>query len=370
MFYHIRMRVEYPEGKWGKTQDYYKTDLSQEQLREFVARYQQGLPLIFDRQTVTLTLLQSLEIGATSQSSRVVLPPIKADFERKAAAEKARTEAENRRNRIVVYNPYDISGVFFANRTLLTLADDQTASFIQKFTSVPQTHISSGNPDPEADGLSTIELVTLQKQRRFRYLAHLYQSSAADSSRMFHWREVGAALRMSDDIAAAACSYLRHKKLANGEYMTDGISQAGIDEYEQAITKPDQPTEHFPQQVTINTGHSSNIMMSSPGAHQTVTSQTLGPDMAGVAALIRELGQVMPRLGLDPDMREDVEMLIVDLQAQVEQQNPDRRKVRAALRSVGSLFSSFSLSVAANALTQPILTHLHELLPLFTSSTS
>lgn len=353
LFYHICLTVEYPEGKWAKTREFYLRDLSEHSLRDFLLTYHEGLALQFGKDTLNPKPFKSLVIRSTDRSSTETLPPLKAKFDREYAIKKSQEDARNRSRKVVVLNPYSTAGHFYADDALMCQGTSMTSEFIRPFVSTPEDHVRAGTPDPETEELSPAGIVALNQRRRFRYLEYLYKVSAGDSARMFHWREVGATLGMSDDTASMACCYLRQKGLANGEYMTDGISQAGIDEYEQAVTKPNQPTDHFPQNVTITAGHGSNVAVGSHGFSQAsiINQQSLDVDLAQLSMELPQLRQTLMTEATEPEHYAAIGEVRA---AEIGAAEGDQSKVRQALSKAGTWVlgtaTSIGTAVAADAI--------------------
>lgn len=82
------------------------------------------------------------------------------------------------------------------------------------------------------------------------------------------------------------------------------ITHRGVREVEQALTNPNQPTQHFTPMVNITHIHGdvtgSQIQQGSPGASQHGTFN-FGPEQASqVAEFSRAAREALPKLGLDP----------------------------------------------------------------------
>lgn len=98
--------------------------------------------------------------------------------------------------------------------------------------------------------------IAKKKHDRFRFLHGLYEATDGDSLRLISESELGKELGLDFDATLAISQYLEGEGLL--KTMTLGgqisITHAGIVEVEEAISRPSNPTTHFPANV-VNIVH-------------------------------------------------------------------------------------------------------------------
>ena len=98
-----------------------------------------------------------------------------------------------------------------------------------------------------------MDTVIEKKEKRYQYLHHLYEISKGDEKKIYSSEDLGQALGLSIDETDLVVQYLV------GEYLIKkitvgivSIAHRGVMQIENALSKPDQPTDYFPPVNIIN----------------------------------------------------------------------------------------------------------------------
>src|SRR3989344_5165042 len=116
------------------------------------------------------------------------------------------------------------------------------------------------------------ESIEKLKAKRFQFLKKLWELSEGDEYKSFNMFEIGNELGFDHELTSSIYQYLRGEGLLKAFTLGGNIviTHAGIVEMEESLSKPDQPTEHFPAVNIINIGHMehSNIIQGSSSVNQ------------------------------------------------------------------------------------------------------
>jgi hypothetical protein len=136
------------------------------------------------------------------------------------------------------------------------------------------------------------------------------------------------------------------------------ITHKGIVEVEEALSNPDQPTDHFaPAATVVNIGGSyiggnvieSQVQQAGPGSTQSITIVDAGTrqDIERFITLLRdEIGQ----LGLNEDEMREVEAEVRTIEAQLSDPKPKVPITKAALQSIKTVLQGAVTSAASTEL--------------------
>lgn len=196
------------------------------------------------------------------------------------------------------------------------------------------------------------------KKQRFQFLHHLWQVAGGDQSKRVLIRQISEKLGLNENEARVIVQYLHGEELL--EITTHGfnvpsyldaslyIKHKGIMEVEQALSKPESPTSHFPASVVnyINVGTmtNSNIAQASSGANQSITiSQQAKQDLVD---LVNTLKEFLDRQELQQDKRDELRSDISTIESQLESPKPKTGILSESLSSAkGILESASSIAV-------------------------
>jgi hypothetical protein len=193
-----------------------------------------------------------------------------------------------------------------------------------------------------------------RKRRQGQFMALLYEKTGGTPTEMTDPFALGKEMGLSEEETSKLVDYLHGKYLV--EWKTTawiGITALGVLEVEQALEKPEQPTEHFAPFNVIQIGQmiGSEIQQGTVGSTQQQNVLD-GEELATIRLLIEEfLNHVMPKLeGSD---HQDAQAQIDTIKSQLRSPHPRRTIVRESLQTLRSLAEN----MAAGAALQTILHH-------------
>ena len=187
---------------------------------------------------------------------------------------------------------------------------------------------------PENPSLSDIETI---KRQRFQFLHKLWKITGGDHSKQVLVRTVSNELNLDENQTRIIVQYLNGEELL--EITTHGfnvpsyldaslyIKHKGVIEVEQALSKPESPTPHFPASVVnyINVGTmtNSNIAQASSNATQTVT---LSPEIKkDLQVLLESLKEIIKKQDLKGDQSDVLQSDISTIESQIESLKTKKR---------------------------------------------
>jgi hypothetical protein len=189
--------------------------------------------------------------------------------------------------------------------------------------------------------------VQRRKAERLDVLRQLYVHGEADPGKTVRFKE--QITGYDPDTLASHVLYLTSKGLANqhGQGFL-AITQAGVDEYEEVVSKPEEPTEHFPSLIYAQ--NYVNVRGDVSGQVQvgTVASeQTMGMSVEDLRVLLAEVRAVLDGLALeaaeDAELRSDLRTV----DAQLDSPNPKKGIVRESLSSARAVLMGVATREAA-----------------------
>jgi hypothetical protein len=204
--------------------------------------------------------------------------------------------------------------------------------------------------------MTSSEIKERQKER-FRFLHKLYRLTDGraykpeiKASKV--GREIGFDKRKISDIL----TYLRSEELIHYSHGNRiSMSHQGIKEIEQALSKPDEPTPHFPPyNITYNiTVHgdmvSSQVAQGSPGASQVINIGTEKyPELKQIIETIKE---AIDKLPLERTHKSELQSELMTVEVQLSSPNPKAAIINESVGSIRRILES----VAASAIAQTLL---------------
>jgi hypothetical protein len=180
--------------------------------------------------------------------------------------------------------------------------------------------------------------IETKKKLRFQFLHKLYEYFEDNPYILHTVEEIGEELGLSKDLSWRIGNYL--DKVGLIEILaTDGASKIepeGIHEVENALSKPEESTEHFPpvKNITINIEKmvDSQLQVDSPRATQIKTSKK------EIIKKIREFNQYikdnLEELKVSEDDKAEILSGIKTIDAQVESPNPIKSILKECLSSI------------------------------------
>jgi hypothetical protein len=192
------------------------------------------------------------------------------------------------------------------------------------------------------------------RAQRFAFLRAVYDASEASAgNHIFQMRDIGAELGYDDALTEKLVQYLVDEGLLDWAGMGGFIELThwGLKEVEQAISAPEEPTEHFPPIVVAeNYLHIGSMTNSQVQQGATTSVQVLTTDARDqVRALVHELRVALAALPLDTEQTQEVEADLAAVEAQLASPRPKRPIIHEALTSTRTVLEGAAGSGLASA---------------------
>ena len=192
------------------------------------------------------------------------------------------------------------------------------------------------------------------KKQRFLFLHHLWKLTAGDHSKRVSVRQVSEPLNLKENDARTIVQYLVGENLL--EITTHGfnipsysdaslyIKHKGVVEVEQALSKPESPTIHFPASVVnninIGTMTNSNISQASSGVNQMIA---INPETKqDLLDLINTLKEFLENEELRREQKDELSSDISTIESQINSPKPKTRIISESLSSAKNILESAS----------------------------
>lgn len=192
------------------------------------------------------------------------------------------------------------------------------------------------------------------KKQRFLFLHQLWKLTAGDHSKRVSVRQVSESLNLKENEARTIVQYLVGENLL--EITTHGfnipsysdaslyIKHKGVVEVEQALSKPESPTIHFPASVVnninIGTMTNSNISQASSGVNQMIT---VNPETKkDLLELINTLKEFLENEELRREQKDELSSDISTIESQINSPKPKTRIISESLSSAKNILESAS----------------------------
>jgi len=218
--------------------------------------------------------------------------------------------------------------------------------------------------------LSQIDKV---RKQRFQFIHQLWQIAGGDQSKRVLVRQVSEPLCLNEDEARVIIQYLNGEELL--EITTHGfnvpsyldaslyIKHKGVMEVEQALLKPESPTDHFPASVVnyinIGTMTNSNIAQASSHASQTIT---ISPDTKqGILEAVNMIKEFLDEQKLQQDQRNELRSDVSTIESQLNSPKPKIGILSESLSSAKNILESVSTIAVTVA---PIVTQISSVLSM------
>lgn len=211
------------------------------------------------------------------------------------------------------------------------------------------------------------------RKQRFQFIHQLWQITGGDQSKRVLVRQVSEPLCLNDDEARVIIQYLNGEGLL--EITTHGfnvpsyldaslyIKHKGVAEVEQALLKPESPTDHFPARVVnyinIGTMTNSNIAQASSHASQAIT---ISPDTKQeILEAINMIKKFLDEQKLQQGQRDELRSDISTIESQINSPKPKIGILSESLSSAKNILESVSTIAVTVA---PIVTQISSVLSM------
>tara|TARA_R110000850_G_scaffold63264_3_gene143134 strand:- start:406 stop:993 length:588 start_codon:yes stop_codon:yes gene_type:complete len=171
-------------------------------------------------------------------------------------------------------------------------------------------------------------------------LKKLYEESKGSESYILKMWDIGHSLGFDKSSISDIVQYLRGEQLVESRTLGGGISitHYGIQEIEESLENPNDPTEHFLPFNIINIGtmNNSSIQQGNVGSTQNnyFPTENLG-DLKVLISRIEELTSLIQ----DKDLLSEIESENNTLKLQVNSPKPKSGIIRESLKSLKNIFT-------------------------------
>ena len=175
-----------------------------------------------------------------------------------------------------------------------------------------------------------------KKEKRLRFLYLLYQRWEEKAHEYPNMYTLGKQLGLSDRFTHLICSYLKGKGMID-VMSKDGIVkilQSGIEEVENALLKPDEPTERFPPVkniIIIEKVTDSQIQIDSPHSIQIKADKELTDKLKDLNKFIKDN---IEQLMLNEDDKQELQTEIQTIDIQLSSPKPKRNILKECVSSI------------------------------------
>jgi len=190
------------------------------------------------------------------------------------------------------------------------------------------------------------------KEKRFQFLYSLYNLSDLNEDKIFKTYKLGKKLGFSDNFTSTVRTYLNNKGLIRlwDDIGRDiSISHDGIIEVEDALSKPDEPTEHFPPAKNVinifQNIEGSQIQIGSPSATQIQTSNKELIDK--LKELLSFIESNSSQLKFSGDKEQEFQADVKTIEAQALSSKPKRNILKESLASMRTILESVAGQIIA-----------------------
>lgn len=207
--------------------------------------------------------------------------------------------------------------------------------------------------------MNTIEEM---KEKRFQFLYRLYELTGGDESKQFSMFEIGEELGFDKDLTVIIEQYLSGEGLINhgsggfgNRGRAVGISHRGVKEIEEALYKPDRPTQYFPAVInvtSIGTMTDSQLQIDSHGATQVATFNENGYEE--LKEVIQSLKESIDQLDINQQQKSELQADIQTLDAEISSSKPKAAIITDRLGSIERILEGVAGSALASGLLSKI----------------
>ncbi|MEK7396069.1 MAG: hypothetical protein AAB116_03935 [Candidatus Poribacteria bacterium] len=201
------------------------------------------------------------------------------------------------------------------------------------------------------------EKIEEMKKKRFQFLYKLYDITKGDEWGIIPIENIYQELNFDREFALKIAQYLKEEGLL--EFMTFGptirITHSGVIEIEEAISKPSNPTEHFPPVNIISIGQmvNSQIQQSSPGANQTTNINE--DKLKELGEIVQSLRDSLDKFPLKDQQKSDLQAEIQTIEAQMASSKPKSVIIKESFHSIRNILEGAAGSLLASELLRELL---------------
>ena len=191
---------------------------------------------------------------------------------------------------------------------------------------------------------------------RFLFLHQLYEKTNGDIHERQNMYELGSELGFNQNETKLAYQYLKGEGLVeiHGMPAKIGITHLGVRTIEDALSKPDEPTDYFPPVniISIGTMSHSVIQQASPGALQEVKYGE--SEIQAIRAVVEEFRGNLRELGLTDKQQQQAQADASTIEAQLASPNPRHSIINDCLSALKGLLLAAATSATSTVIIDKI----------------
>lgn len=199
------------------------------------------------------------------------------------------------------------------------------------------------------------------KEKRFQFLHRLWELTGGDESELFSMFKIGEELGFDKDLTVKIEQYFYGERLINHRLECGtrdreiGISHWGVRAVEEALNKPDRPTQYFPAVINITSigqMKNSQIQIDSPGATQVATFNENRYEK--LKEVIQSIKESIDQFGIDQQQKSELQADIQTIELQISSPKPKATIITECLGSIKRILECAAGGAIASGLLSKI----------------
>lgn len=190
------------------------------------------------------------------------------------------------------------------------------------------------------------------KANRFKFLKTLYEVTQGDEYKFVSMWDIGEELGFSRNDVELISQYLAGEDLIKFMTLGGGISIThwGVVQVEEALEKPDKPTDYFPPTNIINIQNmiGSQIQQGNSESVQTVNNNLT--DIKLITDFIEDIQSKLENLGLSNDDKSELVSEITTIKAQMSSVRPKFSIIKESAKTIRNILEGIAGSIIATEL--------------------
>lgn len=194
-----------------------------------------------------------------------------------------------------------------------------------------------------------------RKRRRFRFLQALYEKTKDNRFELADIETLGKQLGFEKDEVYTIIDYLSAEQLvkASGGGVVR-IQHLGIVEVEEALTKPDEPTQHFPAFNIMYVEQMINSQVQQGTSQSSQSAVINHSSVESISKFIQRLKGHISDLNLNPEDKREVEAEIATINTQLSSSRPKAGIIKECLGSLRRILEGAGGGILASQFAQEI----------------
>ncbi|HPO82425.1 MAG TPA: hypothetical protein PK487_05610 [bacterium] len=190
------------------------------------------------------------------------------------------------------------------------------------------------------------------KKKRFQFLYRLYKLTGGDEFKEEDMFKIGKELGFDKDLTDKIVQYLKGEGLIEFRAMGGiiGITHRGTHEIEEALSKSDTPTEHFPPINIISIGQMTNSQIQQANTESTQIASFSGDRGEKLIEFIQLLEESKDKLDLEPQQKSDLQSEVQTIRAQMSSSKPKDKVITECLNSIKRILEGAAVNIFTSRL--------------------